>query len=77
MYSLTIIRLHLITKCFENTEFHRLTLIGEVEQQLAYHNAEFSQVEEVLDMQKGNSKTIQVEDITNSKLWFYYIIRIN
>lgn len=77
MFTLTVIRLNSVTKVFENTESHRITLIGDVEKQLAYHKADFEQVERALSMKVSDTITIEVEDITNNKLWFYYITRFN
>lgn len=77
MYTLTVVRLHLITKCFENTEANNFMLQGDVEKELAHHKANFEQVEKFLAMKKGETKVIQIEDTNDNKLWFYYIAKVN
>lgn len=74
MFTLTLIRLNSITKVFENTEVNCFMLRGDLEKELSNHHASFEQVEKVLEMEKGQSITIEVDN--NDKLWFYYISRI-
>lgn len=75
MYSLTLIRLNSNTRVFENTEFHSICLLGDVEKELANHNVDFDQVEKVLNLQKGDR--ITVETTKENKMWFYYINKIS
>lgn len=75
MYTLTLVRINLVSKVFENTEFHGILLLGDIEKELAAHNTSFEDVEKVLNLKKGERTTIQVESI--DKCWFYYIIKIN
>lgn len=73
MFSITIIRLHNVTKVFENTELHSILLLGDIERELAKRNADFEQVEKVLNLQKGDRTTIHIEK--EDKLWFCYITK--
>tara|TARA_R110000868_G_C10503854_1_gene731420 strand:+ start:80 stop:307 length:228 start_codon:yes stop_codon:yes gene_type:complete len=75
MYTLTLIRLNSVTRVFENTEYHSPILLGELENELAKHHTDFKQVEEVLNLQKGERITVEVDN--GDKLWFYYINRIS
>ena len=77
MYVLTLIRLNQLTKVFENTEVNSFMLSGDIEKELAYHKADFSQIESVLNMKRGEHKIIQVENTDETKIWFYYIFKIN
>lgn len=77
MYTLTLIRLALDTKQFQNTEVNNFMVLGDIEKQLSYHKADFSQVEKVLSMTKGQTITIQIENVVENNLWFYYIAKVN
>lgn len=59
MYTLTIIRLNLISKTFENTEVHSFMLVVDVEKQLSYRNATFEQVETFLTIKKGETTLLK------------------
>ena len=76
MYTLTLIRLSLDNKVFENTEAHNFMLIGSVQRELDYHNASSEQIEEFLKLEKGSNTVICIENEKENKLWFYYIHRI-
>ena len=75
MYTLTLIRLNVLTHVFETTEFNSIILLGDLEKELARHHTDFEQVGKVLNMQKGDRLTI--ETCSSEKLWFYYINRIS
>lgn len=75
MYTLTLIRLDSNTRVFQNTEFHSICLLGDIEKELANHHVPFYDVERVFNMKKGDRLTIEVDN--SEKLWFYYINRIN
>lgn len=77
VFTLTVIRLSLDTKQFQNTERNQIVLSGELEKELANHKADFEQVERALSLEVSNTITIEVEDTLNNKLWFYYITRFN
>ena len=76
MYTLTLIRLSASTLKFENTEVNNIMLLGDIEKALGDHGADFSRVGWVIEMNKGQSIVIHVEDLKNDKMWFYYIHRI-
>ena len=73
MYTLTIIRLNLTTKQFENTEAHNIMYDGGVERELVYHNANAEQIEKFNGMEIGETKVICIENALENKIWFYYI----
>lgn len=75
MYTLTLIRLNVLTHVFENTEFNSIILLGDLEEELAKHHTNFKQVEKVLNMKKGDR--IIIETCSSDKLWFYYINRVS
>ncbi len=75
MYTLTLIRLNSNTRVFENTEYHSICLLEDIERALSDHNVDFDQVEKVLNLQKGNR--ITVETTKEDKMWFYYINKIS
>lgn len=75
MYTLTLIRLDSNTRVFQNTEFHAVCLLGDIEKQLSKHNSSFSDIEKFHNLQKGDRLTIEVDN--DEKLWFYYINRIS
>ena len=77
LYTLTLIRMSLDKMVFQNTERNQTLLLGDLEKELANHKATFSDVEQVLEMKKGDRITITVEDSTNNKLWFYYINKVS
>jgi len=77
MYTLTLIRLSLLELQFENTEINSFFLLSDIEKQLAKNNADFEQVERMLNMKKGDSITIQVNNTDKNKVWFYYISKFN
>jgi hypothetical protein len=75
LHTITIIRLDDNTMKFENTELHSFILLGDLEKKLISNDADFSQFERCVNMEKGASITL--ESLKNNKRRFFYIHRIS
>lgn len=73
MYTLTIIRLNVLTNRFENTETHGVVTLKTIENELIRICADFGYFDRVVSMGKGDSITLQVCDLKSA--WFVYVCK--
>lgn len=75
MYSITIIRLNLTTKQFENTELHSVKSKPSINEILVKYGANDYQMGVFNHMINGDSNTIEIDSEATNKIWFIYITK--